>query len=78
MELETASSFFPSLQIYKGTSPVCIALIPLFSRHPVYFRNRVSSDQSQLPTAPAWEEDLDLVKLLWLLLLVHMFILQQE
>ena len=23
MELETASSFFPSLQIYKGTSPVC-------------------------------------------------------
>ena len=24
MELETASSFFPSLQIYKGTSPVCI------------------------------------------------------
>ena len=23
MELETAPSFFPSLQIYKGTSPVC-------------------------------------------------------
>ena len=23
MELETSPSFFPSLQIYKGTSPVC-------------------------------------------------------
>ena len=29
MELEAASSFFPSLQIYKGTSPVCTGFDPL-------------------------------------------------
>jgi len=39
MELETASSFFPSLQIYKGTSPVCtgswgIGGFPVTSRLP--------------------------------------------
>ena len=32
MELETAPSFFPSLQVYKGTSPVCIGSLQLDGR----------------------------------------------